>query len=138
MNINETHEGEVLVIAVDGRIDSTTSRQLEDVLPERVQATPRVLLDMSDVQYVSSAGLRVLLKAAKSARSTGHDLVLTGLLPQVHEVFQVIGFESLFRILPDRAAGVMIRCCIAISHPKQSAISVCCATQPRRFWFRIV
>jgi anti-sigma B factor antagonist len=106
MNINETHEGEVLVIAVDGRIDSTTSRQLEDLLPERVQATPRVLLDMSDVQYVSSAGLRVLLKAAKSARSTGHDLVLTGLLPQVHEVFQVIGFDSLFRILPDRAAAM--------------------------------
>lgn len=106
MNINETHEGEVLVIAVDGRIDSTTSRQLEDVLPERVQATPRVLLDMSDVQYVSSAGLRVLLKAAKSARSTGHELVLTGLLPQVHEVFQVIGFDALFRIVPDRAAAM--------------------------------
>ncbi|MDR5745966.1 STAS domain-containing protein [Caballeronia sp. LZ029] len=106
MNINETHEGEVLIIAVDGRIDSTTSRQLEDVLPERVQATPRVLLDMSDVQYVSSAGLRVLLKAAKSARSTGHELVLTGLLPQVHEVFQVIGFDSLFRIVPDRAAAM--------------------------------
>jgi anti-sigma B factor antagonist len=48
----------------------------------------------------------VLLKAAKSARSTGHDLVLTGLLPQVHEVFQVIGFDSLFRILPDRAAAM--------------------------------
>ena len=106
MNITETREGEVLVIAVDGRIDSTTSKQLEDMLPERVQATPRVLLDMGAVQYVSSAGLRVLLKGAKSARSTGHDLVLTGLLPQVHEVFQVIGFDSLFRILPDRAAAM--------------------------------
>lgn len=106
MNITETREGEVLVIAVDGRIDSTTSKQLEDMLPERVQATPRVLLDMGAVQYVSSAGLRVLLKAAKSARGTGHDLVLTGLLPQVHEVFQVIGFDSLFRILPDRAAAM--------------------------------
>ncbi|WP_321800939.1 STAS domain-containing protein [Caballeronia sp. J97] len=106
MNINEIREGEVLVIAVEGRIDSTTSRQLEDVLPERVQVSPRVLLDMSEVQYVSSAGLRVLLKAAKIARSTGHELVLTGLLPQVHEVFQVIGFDSLFRILPDRAAAM--------------------------------
>ena len=37
---------------------------------------------------------------------TGHDLVLTGLLPQVHEVFQVIGFDALFRILPDRAAAM--------------------------------
>jgi anti-sigma B factor antagonist len=106
MNITEAREGEVLVIAVDGRIDSTTSKQLEDILPERVQLTQRVLLDMSDVQYVSSAGLRVMLKAAKFARSTGHDLMLTGLLPQVHEVFQVIGFDSLFRILPDRAAAM--------------------------------
>ena len=103
MNITETREGDVLVVAVSGRIDSTTSKQLEDMLPERVQATPRVLLDMSDVQYVSSAGLRVLLKAAKAARSTGHGLVLTGLLPQVHEVFQVIGFDSLFRIVAERA-----------------------------------
>ena len=106
MNINETREGDVLVVAVEGRIDSTTSKQLEDVLPERVQASRRVLLDMSDVQYVSSAGLRVLLRAAKAARGTGHDLVLAGLLPQVHEVFQVIGFDSLFRIVHDRAAAM--------------------------------
>ncbi|SAL87071.1 Putative anti-sigma factor antagonist BtrV [Caballeronia arvi] len=106
MNIIETREGEVLVVAVSGRIDSTTSKQLEDVLPERVQVTPRVLLDMSDVQYVSSAGLRVLLKAAKIARGTGHGLVLTGLLPQVLEVFQVIGFDSLFRIAGDRGEGM--------------------------------
>ena len=106
MDITETREDEVLVIAVEGRIDSSTSKQLEDVLPERVQVTQRVLLDMRDVQYVSSAGLRVMLKAAKVARSTGHDLALSGLLPQVHEVFQVIGFDSLFRIFPDRPAAM--------------------------------
>jgi anti-anti-sigma factor len=106
MNINETREGDVLIVAVEGRIDSTTCKQLEDMLPERVQDNARVLLDLSDVQYVSSAGLRVMLKAAKIVRSTGHDLVLAGLIPQVHEVFQVIGFDALFRILPDRAAGL--------------------------------
>jgi anti-anti-sigma factor len=106
MNISETREGDVLIVAVEGRIDSTTSRELEGLLPERVQANPRVLLDLSEVQYVSSAGLRVLLKAAKVERSTGHKLVLSGLLPQVHEVFQVIGFDSLFRIVPDRAAAM--------------------------------
>lgn len=106
MNITESREGEILVVAVSGRIDSTTSKQLEDVLPERVQVAPRVLLDMSDVQYVSSAGLRVLLKAAKTARSTGHGFVLTGLLPQVHEVFQVIGFDALFRIVADRGEAM--------------------------------
>jgi anti-anti-sigma factor len=106
MNIKETREGDVLIVAVEGRIDSTTCKQLEDILPERVQENARVLLDLGDVQYVSSAGLRVMLKAAKIVRSTGHDLVLAGLIPQVHEVFQVIGFDSLFRILPDRAAAL--------------------------------
>ncbi|HKT99968.1 MAG TPA: STAS domain-containing protein [Paraburkholderia sp.] len=106
MNISEVNEGEVLAIAVSGRVDSTTAGQLEEVLPERVQSAARVLLDLTDVQYVSSAGLRVMLKAAKIAKGTGHDLVLAGLAAPVHEVFQVIGFDSLFRILPDRAAAL--------------------------------
>lgn len=106
MNISEVNEGAVLAIAVTGRVDSTTARQLEEMLPERVQSAPRVLLDLTDVQYVSSAGLRVMLKAAKMAKGTGHDLVLAGLAPQVHEVFHMIGFDSLFRIFPDRAAAM--------------------------------
>ncbi|WP_213307598.1 STAS domain-containing protein [Paraburkholderia sacchari] len=106
MDISEVNEGAVLAIAVSGRLDSTTAGELEAVLPERVQNTQRVLLDLTDVQYVSSAGLRVMLKAAKVAKGTGHELVLAGLAAPVREVFQVIGFDSLFSILPDRAAAL--------------------------------
>lgn len=106
MDISEINEGQVLVVAVAGRVDSGTAGQLEDVLPERMQSTSRLVLDLADVQYVSSAGLRVMLKAAKIARATGNTLILAGLAPPVREVFHVSGFEAIFRILDDRAAAL--------------------------------
>lgn len=106
MDISEINEGSVLIVAVSGRVDSGTAKQLEEVLPERMQNTPQLVLDLADVQYVSSAGLRVMLKAAKIARGNGNKLVLAGLAPPVREVFHVSGFEAIFRIADDRAAAL--------------------------------
>jgi anti-sigma B factor antagonist len=103
MNIEELKQADALVLALDGRLDSTTAKQLEEVLPERMQSEAKLVLDLAAVQYVSSAGLRVILKAAKVAKATGHALVLAGLAPQVHEVFQVSGFSALFKIVDSRA-----------------------------------
>jgi anti-anti-sigma factor len=102
MNISETHEQSVLVVTLSGRLDSTTAKQLEEVLPERAKTEAQVILDLTDIQYVSSAGLRVILKAAKAAKSAGHRFVLAGLAPQVDEVFQVSGFATILSIHADR------------------------------------
>ena len=106
MQIDEEHKPGALVIAVSGRIDSTTAGELEAVLPARVQAEDAIVLDLGAVSYVSSAGLRVLLKGAKTAKATGHRLTLAGLAPTVQEVFDISGFSGIFQIVPDFTAAL--------------------------------
>lgn len=106
MQIVESARPEGLVIQLNGRLDSTTSRDLEAVLPARVQAQPVVVVDLAEVRYVSSAGLRVLLKGAKGAKASGNKLMLCGLSPDVREVFDVSGFTPIFSI-HDSAEGAL-------------------------------
>lgn len=99
MNITQHQDGAVLRMEVSGRLDSNTAQTLDDALAaDGVRSHPALLLDLADVQYVSSAGLRVLLKAAKAARAGKTKLALAGLTPQVTEVFEVSGFSSIFDI----------------------------------------
>lgn len=106
MQISERMEAGVLVIVASGRIDSNTAAALEAVLPDRVQEHDATVVDLDGVSYVSSAGLRVLLKGAKTAKSSGHRLVLTGLAPTVEEVFEISGFSTIFTIAPDLAGAL--------------------------------
>ena len=106
MQISEEFKAGALIIIASGRIDSNTASELEAVLPERVQANDATVLDLSDVAYVSSAGLRVLLKGVKIAKTTGHKLVLSGLSPSVQEVFDISGFTSIFAIEPDISSAL--------------------------------
>lgn len=101
MQITEEFHGTVLVVSASGRIDSNTAGELEAVLPDRVEAQDATVMDLSEVAYVSSAGLRVLLKGAKTAKATGHRLTLAGLNASVQEVFDISGFSSIFTIEPD-------------------------------------
>jgi len=101
MQITEQTRGGVLVLSAAGRLDSGSAGELEAVLPGRVQTTEKVVLDLSETPYVSSAGLRVLLIGAKAARGKGHKLVLTGLSDSVREVFDISGFSSIFAIEAD-------------------------------------
>lgn len=101
MQIREDIRDGACVISAEGRLDSGSAGELEAVLPARVQAQGKVVLDLAAVPYVSSAGLRVLLLGAKAARSTGHRLVLCGIAPAVREVFDISGFTSLFTLEDD-------------------------------------
>jgi anti-sigma B factor antagonist len=101
MQITEQTRDGALVVQASGRLDSSSAGALEAVLPARVQANDKVVLNLADVPYVSSAGLRVLLIGAKAARAAGHKLVLAGLSESVREVFDISGFTAIFTIEPD-------------------------------------
>ncbi len=107
METSQTHAEGVVIINAQGRIDSNTAKAFEDRLLGAIATTdPRMVVDCSQLDYVSSAGLRVLLMAAKRVKAAKGMLALAGLKPHVQEVFDVSGFSSIFSIQAGRDAAV--------------------------------
>jgi anti-anti-sigma factor len=103
MEIGEERSEGTLVMAPSGRLDSATSGELEKRLVARLDAGERrLVLDMAGVEYISSAGLRVLLMAAKRLKEPAGGLVLCGIGPAVHTVLELAGFLPLFVVVPAR------------------------------------
>lgn len=107
MKIDQTTNGSVTVLAPAGRIDSTTSPALEDAVRGLLEEGARaVVVDFAGAEYISSAGLRVLLVLAKRMRDLGGRVVLCGMGQPVHQVFQLAGFLPLFTIDASREAAI--------------------------------
>jgi len=100
-------EGKVLVVALSGQLDTRASPKLEKSLDEALSAgRGEVLVDCSRLDFITSAGLRVLLMTGKRLASAGGRLALCSLNPSVKEVFDVSGFASLFPIHPTREGAL--------------------------------
>lgn len=115
MEIGDEQVSETLVIAPRGRVDSVSSGELERHVVSRLDGgARRVVIDLAGVEYISSAGLRVLLVAAKRLKPPQGVLVLCGLGPSVRTVLELAGFMSLFTVEPAReqalarASGVSV------------------------------
>ena len=100
--ITEENLGTSTVVAIGGRLDGATSAQLDERLTAAATPGARVVLDMTGLDYVSSAGLRVLLKAAKQIKAAKGRFALSGITPMVAKVFEISGFTSIFSIYADR------------------------------------
>lgn len=100
MEITEETRGAVTVVKPVGRVDSATAGALEAKLVEAVAGRGRasVVVDMVGLNYISSAGLRSLLVAAKKAKPVGSRVVLAAMAPPIREVFDMSGFSTLFEI----------------------------------------
>lgn len=97
MEINRQADGGKLTLTLNGRLDTMTSPDLEAVLKESLDGVTELVLDCTDLEYISSAGLRVLLGAQKAINSTGKMLIRNVNGP-VMEVFEVTGFTDVFTI----------------------------------------
>jgi len=106
VDIRENEQDGVCVIAPVGRIDSNTARDAEAALLPKFDDGRPIVVDFAELTYISSAGLRVLLMAAKRSKTSGVPLALSGMAPQVHDVFQVSGFAKLFDIYDASADAV--------------------------------
>jgi len=92
----EEQNGRVLRASLDGSLDGATAPQLESALAARVRSGLSVLvLDMKNLSYISSAGLRVVFKTSKSLRAVGGQLALANRQPQIVKVFEIV------KALPD-------------------------------------
>lgn len=102
----EKVEGRV-VVSLGGRIDSTAAIEFEDKLIEVIDSgSNSMIVDFEKVQFISSAGLRVLLLAAKKVRPYGGKLVLASMSKDVREVFDISGFSSIFDIQENLKAAL--------------------------------
>lgn len=109
MDLKEEIVGEVTIVEVKGRVDSNTAAALGERLTGLL-ATParRLVLDLRDLEYISSAGFRVLLLAAKRAEEAAGRLVLCGLSGKVRQLFDLGGFLDLFAISASRDEAVTV------------------------------
>lgn len=106
MSLTRENNGDVLVVSAAGQINSANASELERQLLEWVEeGQPKWVLDMSGVEYISSAGLRVVLLLAKRLKQNGGHLVLCSLQPHVLEVFDISGFLSILDVADSREAA---------------------------------
>ena len=107
MNLNERKIGDVAVIEITGRIDSVQAPKLHESVAALVTAGQRaILLDLTKVEYISSAGFRVLLLLARQAGQATSRLALCGLSPKVRQLFDLGGFLDLFPIASTQEEGI--------------------------------
>ncbi len=97
MTINKISEGEKLTLAISGRLDTNSSPKLEAELRQSVGGVTELVFDFSEVEYISSAGLRVLLAAQKVMNRQG-SMKLIGVSDEVMEVFEITGFADILTI----------------------------------------
>ncbi len=92
---------EVVVIPINDRIDALTAPRVSKMVNERIgNGARQVVLDLSNVSFLSSSGLRALLLIRKELMTLGGELRLAALQPQVYEVFTITGFTQVFNIHP--------------------------------------
>jgi anti-sigma B factor antagonist len=107
MEILTSAQGNVSVIEVKGRVDTTTAPQLGEALNEQIGAGHRFLvLDLVNVDYMSSAGLRELVNAYKKASRLAGDLRLVQPSERVQEILEIAGLDSVFRVFPSQADAI--------------------------------
>lgn len=107
MEIDTATHDTVTAVAVKGRVDSTTAEKLRDRLTGMIQSgTTRLVIDLKEVTYISSAGFRTLLITARSVDSAKGKLALCGVAGEVKRLFDIASFTELFTILPNRDDAV--------------------------------
>jgi len=103
MDIHEDRKSEVLVLTLEGRLDAVSSKMFEDRVLEIIDGgEARFVIDLSRLDYVSSAGLRVFVLASKRLTAAGGKVVLCSLQESVKQVFDIVGFYSIFSISSSR------------------------------------
>lgn len=97
LNIKSAKDGANLVLELEGRLDTTTAPQLEEKINSEIGGVSELTFELKNLEYISSAGLRVLLSAQKVMNKQGK-MVVKNASEEVLEIFEVTGFSDIFTI----------------------------------------
>ena len=107
MKIEQSEKDGVTCLAIEGRLDADSAPEAEPLIKAILkEKKPGLLFDLSRMEYISSAGLRVILMAVKELRNRKGKVVLCGLTPYVREIFDVSNFSSIIPITDSVEAGL--------------------------------
>lgn len=103
MDISEDRKADVVILALSGRLDATAAKNFEEeILGVIASGAQRLVVDLAQLEYVSSSGLRIFLLAAKRLQGTQGKIVLCSLKDHIRQVFDLAGFSSIFSIHSSR------------------------------------
>lgn len=105
MKIDSHKEGSILIVSVSGRLDATTADQFDTTLGSLMAENKHILMDLAELEYISSAGLRSILTAAKKMVNTQGTFALSSLSEMVKEIFDMSGFGAIINIHRDSASA---------------------------------
>ena len=97
LTINKISDGNKLTLALDGRLNTANAIELGTLLSESLDGVTELVFDFSELKYISSAGLRVLLSTQKRMNSRG-SMKITGASNNIIEIFDITGFTDIFTI----------------------------------------
>jgi len=107
MIINTESEGSIVIVTLNGRLDTLHFPAVDKELTSLIDNEQKALvLDCQNMDYVSSSGLRVLLKALKQMEAAKGRLTLCNLQPQISQIFKISGFDHLFEIYPGKQEAI--------------------------------
>ena len=98
MNIAKKVDGNALTLCLEGRLDTTTSPQLDEEIETALDGIRDLTMDFSELSYISSAGLRVLLRAQRKMNACEGKMRLIGVSDTIMEIFEVTGFSEILTI----------------------------------------
>ena len=97
MTIDKQLNGSELTLVLNGRLDTTTAPELEAVIKENIAGVTNLVMDFAELEYLSSAGLRVILSAQKTMNKQG-EMVIRNANETINEVFEITGFIDILTI----------------------------------------
>ncbi|MBR4846776.1 MAG: STAS domain-containing protein [Phascolarctobacterium sp.] len=97
MTIDKQLNGSELTLVLNGRLDTTTAPELEAVIKENIAGVTNLVMDFAELEYLSSAGLRVILSAQKTMNKQG-EMVIRNVNETINEVFEITGFIDILTI----------------------------------------
>ena len=101
--INSSQEDGLTIITLEGYLDAHTAPQFEQAIQTEIDAGHvRIVVDCEKLTYISSAGLGVFMSFIEEIREQGGDIKICGLTPKVQQVFDILGFPSLYDMCPNR------------------------------------
>lgn len=107
MTINTEYEGNIVIMSLNGRLDTMHFPAVDKELTSLIEnGRKEIVIDCKDLDYISSSGLRVLLKGLKMTEVSKGRMAICSLQPTIVQIFKISGFDHLFEIYPGRQEAI--------------------------------